>query len=346
MAKLVFNALPSNSQGGGAIIKMLKIRDYMVAKGNQVDLFDQWTTQIGEYDIYHHFSMFAADLPIIRTARTAGAKICVETMYWGSWSHVLKAPGGESALRRALRIGRYAQRRLIPKTTQERAILDLADCVMVNSAFERDNLHRDFNVPKEKIAVCYNGVDASFADADPTLFIERFGVQDFVLVTGIFEERKNHLGIIEAMRGLDIPLVLIGATPPEHRWYREQCEAAAGPNVHFIEAMDHDDPLFRSAYAACKVLAMPSWHETTGKSALEAGLLAKRVLMTTYAPAAQEYLGDLVAYIDPGDIASMRHAVEEAVAAPPAHELQKMVAEKYTWETVLAEREKAYQSLL
>ena len=68
---LVFNAYPNNSQGGGAVVKLMKIRDFMRARGYVVDLYDQWTTNISEYSIYHHFSMFPADLPMYRAARDA-----------------------------------------------------------------------------------------------------------------------------------------------------------------------------------------------------------------------------------------------------------------------------------
>ena len=345
-AQLLFNAHPGNSQGGGAVIKLRKIRDFMRARGHRVDLYDQWTTTIEHHSIYHHFSMFPVDLPMYRLARASGIKICVEAMYFASWAQVLSAPSGFSRSRRLLRIGRYAQRRFAPRTTPERMILDLADSVMVNSEFEKANLVRDFRINPAKVAVCYNGVDTDFAGADPALFVERFGVTDFVLVTGIFEERKNQLGLIRAMKGLDIPLVMIGGTPPVHRWYRDLCQAEAGRNVLFLDEMDHDDELFRSAYAACKVLALPSWHETTGKSGLEAGLLAKNVVMTTFAPAAPEYFGDFAFYVDPRDVSAIRRAVHTAMDTGPATELQARIARRFKWNTVLADREKHYLALL
>lgn len=341
--RFLFNAYPTNAQGGGAVVKIDKIRAYLTARGHTVDLFDPWRSRIEAYDVYHHFSMFPADLPMVRFAKAAGAKLCVETMYWASWRHAVGGGGPPAA--RALRLARYAQRRIAPRTTRERAILSLADSVMVNSEIEASLVARDFGISPEKIAVCYNGVDARFADATPDLFEARFNIRDFVLVTGMFEARKNQLGLIRAMAGLDIPLVLIGPTPAVHRPYLEACRAAAGSNVHFIEALEHDDPVFRSAYAACRVLALPSWHETTGKSALEAGLLGKNVMMTTHAPAAREYFGDLISYINPADRDAMRAAVRRLMDAPPATALARRIQNHFTWETVLAAREARYLGL-
>lgn len=342
--RFLFNAFPANSQGGGAVIKIMKIREYLQARGHTVDLYDQWTTDIGAYDIYHHFSMFPADLPMIRFARATSVKIFIETMYWGAWQFALTA---ESTLpRRVLRTLRYTLRRTLPALTAEGRILRLADGVMVNSNFERDNVRRDFRISTDKIHVCANGCDLSFEQADAALFENEYGLKDFVLVTGLFEARKNQLNLIRAMKGTDIPLVLIGGAPAVHQGYYDACRAEADSNVHFIDFMDHDDPMFRSAYAACRVLALPSWHETTGKSVLEAGLLGRNVVMTTYAPAAKEYFRDLVTYVEPADVIAMREAVVNAWQSPPADALQARVQRLYTWDRVLAEREQAYLSHL
>ena len=238
--RFLFNAFPANSQGGGAAIKIMKIREYLIANGHTVDYFDQWNSDIGSYDIYHHFSMFPADLPMIQFARATGVKIFVETMYWGSWRFA--AAGETRLLRRLSRVGRYVVRRTMPGITGEARILCLADGVMVNSAFEKSNVCRDFRIPEEKVHVCYNGVDESFENADPALFKKKYGLEEFILVTGLFEARKNQLNLIRAMKGSGIPIVLIGGAPAVHKWYYDACRAEADGSVLFIDFMHHDDP--------------------------------------------------------------------------------------------------------
>ena len=56
-------------------------------------------------------------------------------------------------------------------------------------------------------------------DADPIPFQERFGLKDFVLCVGRIEDLKNQLGLISAMQGVNIPLVLIGNLNNAHRAY-------------------------------------------------------------------------------------------------------------------------------
>jgi hypothetical protein len=72
--KILFNAFPTHCQGNGALIKLRKLEEYFKARGHQVDYFNPWETDIGEYDIYHHFSFFKWDYPVIRYAKSTGAK--------------------------------------------------------------------------------------------------------------------------------------------------------------------------------------------------------------------------------------------------------------------------------
>ena len=50
--------------------------------------------------------------------------------------------------------------------------------------------------------------------ASPELFQARWGTEPFVLSVGRIEPRKNTLGLIRALRGLGLPLVVIGEAPP------------------------------------------------------------------------------------------------------------------------------------
>jgi glycosyltransferase involved in cell wall biosynthesis len=300
---------------------------------------------VEKYDIYHHFSAVKWDYPMIWFVKGAGVKVVIETMYWASCRYALNGPvagiGGRIKM-----VGRHALRLGFPWVLPERRVLALADCLMPNSELEAQLLVRHYRIPKQKIFVASNGVDRRFAEANPDLFIKKFGLKDFVLVTGMFEERKNQLGLIRSLKGTGLPLILIGSSPGIHRWYFERCRQEANENVHFFDYLDHDDPLFASAYAASRVLAMPSWHETTGKSALEAALAGKNIVMTTYAPAAKEYLGDFAFYVDPRDTEGMRQTVLRAYEAPPNELLKRRVEENFLWEKVVEVRERGYERLL
>lgn len=343
--RILFNAYPTHCQGGGAVVKMRKLREYLQKVGHQVDCFDPWRTKIRGYDIYHHFSWFPADLPMIRFAKAEGVKIVIETMYWDSFRYALRFPA-LGAPGRAKALVNLLMKTFLPWLTSGRRILTLADLLMPNSQVEANLLVRHFGVDPRKISVALNGVDKRFSETTSDLFFGRYGLRDFVLCTGMIEPRKNQLTLIRALKGTHLPLVLMGNCPGIHRWYYERCRKEANPNVHFLENVDHDDPLLASAYAASGVLAVPSWHETTSKSALEAALAGKNIVMTTYAPAAREYLGDRVFYVNPGDMDGLRKAIRLAHQRSPDPNLKRRAEQSYLWETVAGERVHLYEQLL
>ena len=55
---------------------------------------------------------------------------------------------------------------------------------MPNSLAEARQLTRYFGVPPERIYVTPNGADPRFAEADPTLFVRRFGTRALLCFTG------------------------------------------------------------------------------------------------------------------------------------------------------------------
>ena len=75
---------------------------------------------------------------------------------------------------------------------------------------EADQLVRYFGLPYERIHVVPNGAEVRFADADPGPFAELVGTVGFVLCVGRIEPRKNQLGLLKAMRGTNVPIVILG----------------------------------------------------------------------------------------------------------------------------------------
>ena len=340
--RILFNALPTHCQGGGALVKLKKLEEHFKARGHLVDFFDPWETDIEQYDIYHHFSFFKWDLPMIQYAKAAGVKVVVETMYWWSWKYALLYPQPAAARLRA--VVHHGIKTFVPWLAPQRRVATTADLLVANSRTEARLLARHFAVSRDKIAVVPNAADARFREALPDRFIEEYGLKDFVLVVGMFELRKNQLAVIRALKDTGVPVVFIGKAPPPHRWYYELCRHEASANMMFIEHIDHDDPLLASAYAAADTLLMPSWHETVGKVALEAGLAGAKLVVTTFSPI-REYLGDLALYVAPGDGDAIRRAVIESMAATKNHGIIDHLSRECLWDRVAESRLKAYRHL-
>ena len=96
------------------------------------------------------------------------------------------------------------------------------------------------------------------------------------------EPRKNLLGLIEGLRTTGLPLVVIGEPPPGHEGYDRQCRHAGRGFVRWLGKLEHEDDFLGSAYAAARVLALPSWFETPGLVALEAALAGCAVVLTPF----------------------------------------------------------------
>ena len=169
---------------------------------------------------------------------------------------------------------------------------------MPNSHAEARQLTALFGVNPERLAVVPNGVLRTFRGASPALFRERFGDGEFVLFVGRVEPRKNTLGLIRAVRSLGLPPGRSGRSPAGVPRLPRAVSAEGGDAVAWLAATDHEDPLLASAYAAARVLALPSWFETPGLAALEAALAGTAVVITPFG-STREYFGDRVLYARP-----------------------------------------------
>ena len=93
-------------------------------------------------------------------------------------------------------------------------------------------------------------------------------------------------------------LVVIGDALPGCEGYAADCKRSGASFARWLPRVDHDDPLLESAYAAARVLALPSWFETPGLVALEAALAGTAVVITPHG-CTREYFGDRVGYARP-----------------------------------------------
>ncbi len=183
-----------------------------------------------------------------------------------------------------------------------------------------------------------------FSKASPALFRERYGEGDFALFVGRVEPRKNTLGLIRAVRSLGLRLVVVGEAPPECRGYLDQCRAAGGNAVDWLGPIVHENPLLASAYAASRVLALPSWFETPGLVALEAALAGSSVLITPLG-STKEYFGEHVLYARPDRLSEIRNALARSWREGPDPRLAGFVASHYLWPRIAQRTAEVYDEV-
>ncbi|MEX2560794.1 MAG: glycosyltransferase, partial [Pirellulales bacterium] len=155
------------------------------------------------------------------------------------------------------------------------------------------------------------------------------------------EPRKNQLGFLRAVAGLDLPVVVLGSVVPGHEAYLACCRQAAGPRVKFIDRVERDGPLLASAYAACGCLVLASWFETPGLVALEAGMSGVPLVLPT-GGCAREYFGRHASYVTPSDLPAIRRETLAALRRGRSDALAELVRQNYSWTAAALATRAAY----
>ena len=343
--RIFFYVYPSAFQNpGGGEIQLLKTREYLQKRGIETHLYNPWQDKLSKGDILHVFGSVKYCHGLIRTAKEAGARVVLSTICWYDWrSAVYTYP---KIKQRTLNILRFLAKWTFPGfPSMRREMIIFSDLLMPNSEAEAGQLVRFFGADRNKIKVIPNGVDLAYEKADPKIFSRRFDIQDFLLCVGRIEPRKNQLALIRAHRGMDRPLVVIGEAVSRYQDYEAECRRAAAKNVQFIGPLPNDSELLRSAYAACHIFALPSWFETPGLAALEAGLAGARLVITD-GGSTKEYFAQEADYCDPSSISDIRSQLIRSLQRGKNGRLQGRIRENYSWEKVAEEVERGYQRLI
>ncbi|MEW5945858.1 MAG: glycosyltransferase family 4 protein, partial [bacterium] len=230
----------------------------------------------------------------------------------------------------------------VKKFAALKSVLGMIDALLPNSVAEEELIRRLFGYAGRS-RVVPNAVDEGFLEGARTeRWAERFGRRDFVLATGNISDRKNTLGLVRAMRGTGLRLVVAGpfSLKGRHGAYYERCRREGGADVFFAGPVPHDE--IGGLMLCARVHAQPSWFETPGLASLEAALAGCSVVVSTRGPT-REYFGDEAHYCEPDDVESIRGAVVRAFGEPPSEKLRERVRSGYNWRVAAGETRKAYE---
>ena len=337
--KVLFNTQSIGFQMmGGLEVQMLQTKKHLEKLGVNVKLFDPFHDKLDDFDILHTFGSYSYEtVPITKMAKEKNMPIAISSVYWISSFRRKLINFGSKFL--SIISERYG---LI---NPSKYLFSLADIILPNSKLEAELLFHQFNIDRNKLFIVPNGVERRFLHGDPNIFIQRNGIEDFVLFVGHVEERKNVLRLIKAMNGTEIPLVIIGTPMSTQSYYYKICKKEANDNIHFLGNIDHDSELLSSAYSAAKVFALPSWAETPGIATLEAGMAGCNVVITNRG-STSEYFKNLVTYCNPADIKSIRNAIIEAYNRDKSKKLINHILDNYTWDIVAKKTLVAYDLIV
>ncbi len=217
-------------------------------------------------------------------------------------------------------------------TRMQQYVIDHADVFLPNAEEEMRQVERTFCIKNKEYVVVPNGIDGDIAAEKLAAVIpEKFRVyKDAVICVGRIETRKNQLGLVKALDGTGLKLLLVGAVSGNQMGYYNEIRKYIDKNPGFthIERIPNDE--LYQLYKVCKVSCLPSWLDTPGLVSLEAAAMGCNLAISPLGTT-MEYFKDKANYCRPDDIAGIKEAVMKAYNSPKDPELQQMIFENYTW---------------
>jgi glycosyltransferase involved in cell wall biosynthesis len=228
-----------------------------------------------------------------------------------------------------------------------RDMLNASDAVIALSHREARDLRAFFGVDDSAIHVVGNGTDERFFTASSDEFVARYRLDQVVLHVGSLEPIKNQLRLIEALDDATVPLVLIGPRQAREPAYADQVvrRLERAPRASWLGEVPYDSTLIASAFAAAKVLALPSLTEGQPLVALQAAAAGANLVLSDL-PYLRDTFGDGAWYCNPRSPASIRRAVLDAYAAPRGARYTSAPGWLLTWTDVAYRLRDIYTDVL
>jgi glycosyltransferase involved in cell wall biosynthesis len=219
-----------------------------------------------------------------------------------------------------------------------RYLLENAKMLLPNSESEYSRLRKAFG-KEAPYSVIPNGVDPELFHSDSAEESTRTDVLCAARIEGV----KNQLNLVRALNNAPYRLTIAGKASPNAAAYEKGCREAAGSNIIFTGQLSKEELI--QQYKKAKVHVLPSWFETTGLSSLEAAVMGCNLVVSDRGDT-REYFGDSAFCCEPGDPASIREKVEQAMNAPFNEAFRQHILQHYTWEIAAAKTLQAYKLVL
>jgi glycosyltransferase involved in cell wall biosynthesis len=228
-----------------------------------------------------------------------------------------------------------------------------SDVIVAVSQQTKEDLMRFFKVKESKIKVIYQPCNPLFeqeiTEEQKQKVSEKLQLPDnFGLMVGNIEERKNHLNVIKAIHNqkIDIPLVIVGRNSDYALNLKKYIAENNIQNIHFQHNTSQED--LPAVYSLAKILIYPSFFEGFGIPIAEA-LWCGTPVITSNVSCFEETAGDAALFIDPyseKDIAlAISTIMENETERTAMIEKGKAYVNKFSAKAVSAEMMKLYSEL-
>ncbi|SDR12072.1 Glycosyltransferase involved in cell wall bisynthesis [Chryseobacterium soldanellicola] len=188
-----------------------------------------------------------------------------------------------------------------------------ADKIIAISEQTKRDIIQYLKVPESKIEVIYQGCHKSFKEQQSSeltqITKEKFSLPErFILNVGTIEDRKNLLNIVKAIKGTDIPLVVVGKKTKYFTKIQDFIKKNKLENqVHFLEGVSMEE--LAMIYKSADIFVYPSFFEGFGIPVIEA-LFSKTVTITSNTSCLPEAGGPDSVYIDPNNYLDIQSKIK------------------------------------
>ena len=228
-----------------------------------------------------------------------------------------------------------------------------SDVIIAVSQQTKEDIMRFFKVKEAKIKVIYQPCNPVFerkiAEEEKQNVKKKLHLPDnFLLMVGNIEERKNHLNVIKAIHNhrIDVPLVIVGRNSDYALRLKKHIAQNNIKNIHFQHNTQSED--LPALYALGKIFVYPSFFEGFGIPIAEA-LWCGTPVITSTVSCFQETAGDAALFIDPHQPDEIAQAIRTILENE--NERNAMInrgltyVNKFSAETVSAEIMNLYSGL-
>jgi len=305
-----------------------------------VELVDTVRQRIADYDVIHVFSAINGNYRIVELAAEVEVPVVLSALVSPGWN---QSSGLRARIVERL-VGRLTRWNVQTSYAQTKRALQLAQRIIALGPAERDALVSGFKVEPSRILVLPNGIAPHFFAAKPEAFFKATDVRGpFVLMVGAISPYKNQSGLVRALAGTGLPVVLIGHAQREHQAYLQ--ELLAVPGVHWLGSLAHDDALLASAYAAASVVALPSRGEVFPLTVLEALAAGTPAVMTHESALSLPGSGFALRQMPPTDHGQWRSTIIDFIRHPPERDAVRALVHQFTWHQVAVQIADCYMEL-
>lgn len=311
--------------------------------GHELTYFNPWDEyNFAEFDICHIFSMNSPTL--FKFGLIKGKTPVV-------FSSVMWREGSRRLIRFLVEASIRSPYTITNDVIACRTMSKDADLILPNTHQEEGWLREAIGVDTSKCEVIPNGADDLFVDRsleDLTAKSKVVFDDEFVFCCSVISTRKNLVRLANICVKNSLPLVIAGPVV-DKTTERELRRIGEGTNlIRLVGNLQNNSDELGYLFKRCKVFCLPSFYETPGIAALEAGLCGANIVVTKIG-GAEDYFGDMARYVNPYSQSDIESKVLDAWENGPtagSEALPARIRTEFSWNAVAQKTVDAYKLVL